>query len=89
MKNQNIKINKNEYLKKSIPSNCIFFKNLTGIGATHIELNIAQRNSIIIEPFVPVIIGKSNDKENILGVYESVTKQAIVQFLSKILNLRK
>ena len=41
----------------NIPSNVILNKTLTGIGATYMEI-IAKRNSIIIEPNVPVISGK-------------------------------
>ena len=40
---------------KTIPSNVIFDKTLTGIGATYMEI-FAKRNSIIIEPNVPVIV---------------------------------
>lgn len=61
---------------EEIPSNVILYKTLTGIGATYSEIK-AQRHSIIIEPNVPVIIGKCNsDKhknDNLLGVYEGVT----------------
>ena len=60
-------------LLEEIPSNVILYKTLTGIGATYSEIK-AQRHSIIIEPNVPVIIGKCNsDKhknDNLLGVYE-------------------
>ena len=44
---------------EEIPSNVILYKTLTGIGATYSEIK-AQRHSIIIEPNVPVIIGKCN-----------------------------
>ena len=43
-----------------IPTNTILYKKLTGLGATYGEIT-AKRNSIIIEPNVPVIIGKCND----------------------------
>ncbi|WP_159635668.1 hypothetical protein [Sphingobacterium composti Ten et al. 2007 non Yoo et al. 2007] len=89
MKTQDIKINKNKFLSKLIPSNCIFFKNLTGIGATHVELNIAQRNSIVIEPFVPVITGKSINNDKILGVYEGITKKDIVKYLQSYNGFKK
>ncbi len=58
-----IEIHKNEWLTDAlrrggyddmIPSNVILNKTLTGIGATRCEL-YAHRNSIIIEPNVPVI----------------------------------
>jgi hypothetical protein len=53
-------LDKGQYLSdvwKAIPSNIILFKTLTGIGATSLEIT-AERNSIIIEPNVPVIQGK-------------------------------
>ncbi|MBV2228458.1 MAG: hypothetical protein KUL85_16500 [Sphingobacterium mizutaii] len=89
MKNQVIKINKNNFLSKPIPSNCILFKNLTGIGATHVELIIAQRNSIVIEPFVPVIIGKSKGNEKILGVWEGITKKDVINYLQQSIGFKK
>jgi hypothetical protein len=70
-----------KYLNTEIPTNTIFLKNLTGIGATHIELNIAKRNSIIIEPNVPVIIGKTEGREDVLGIYEGITKQDVERYL--------
>ena len=58
-----------------IPTNTILRKTLTGIGATYSEIK-ANRNSIIIEPNVPVIIGKSNNpvhsNDNVFGVYEGI-----------------
>lgn len=38
-----------------IPTNTILYKKLTGLGATYGEIT-AKRNSIIIEPNVPVIL---------------------------------
>lgn len=63
-----IEINLNElgrvqYLTEvlpEIPTNTILYKKLTGLGATYGEIT-AKRNSIIIEPNVPVIISKCND----------------------------
>lgn len=67
-----------------IPTNTILYKKLTGLGATYGELK-AKRNSIIIEPNVPVIIGKCNDpkhkSDNLLGVYEGVYTDNIVKYL--------
>ena len=51
MKKRFIIIYKSQFLKDiigSIPSNCILFKTLTGIGATHLEI-ITPRHSVIIE----------------------------------------
>lgn len=42
---------------KDIPANVVLDKTLTGLGATYGEIH-SERNSIIIEPNVPVIIQK-------------------------------
>ena len=60
MMTKELKINKGQWLSDvlpMIPSNVILNKTITGCGATTLEIN-APRNSIIIEPNVPVIIGK-------------------------------
>ncbi|SDM62593.1 hypothetical protein SAMN05421813_11762 [Daejeonella rubra] len=77
-----IKIAKNQYLKDiltEIPSNNIVFKTLTNIGATTLEIS-AERNSIIIEPNVPVIKGKRSP--GILGIYEGITVDQIIDYLN-------
>ena len=88
----NIQINKNkegktQYLTEvlpQIPTNVILYKTLTGLGATYGELK-ANRNSIIIEPNVPVIVGKCKDAkhkdDNLFGVYEGVYTEDIVKYL--------
>ena len=48
---------------KVIPTNTILYKKLTGLGATYGEIK-ANRNSVIIEPNKPVIIGKCNDPKH-------------------------
>lgn len=67
-----------------IPTNTILYKKLTGLGATYGELK-ADRNSIILEPNVPVIKGKCKDpkhkNDNLFGVYENVTVGKIVKYL--------
>lgn len=67
-----------------IPTNTILYKKLTGLGATYGELK-ADRDSIILEPNVPVIKGKCKDpkhaKDNLMGVYENVTVDSIVKYL--------
>ena len=69
---------------KEIPTNVILYKTLTGLGATYSELK-SDRNSIIIEPNVPVITGKckspKHKNDNLLGVYEGVTIDSIVKYL--------
>ncbi|MBQ7311932.1 MAG: hypothetical protein IJW88_10485, partial [Alistipes sp.] len=79
-----ISINKNQWLSdvlKEIPTNTIFNKTLTGCGATTLEIN-AARNSIIIEPNVPVIIGKKVQHPQILAVYEGINKDDIKAYLA-------
>jgi hypothetical protein len=58
-----------QYSQNYIPANCILDKTLPALGATYSEI-IAKRNSIIIEPNIPVIDGKVNDHTYLLGVYE-------------------
>lgn len=65
---------------KYIPSNTILNKTLPGLGATYSEIK-AKRHSIIIEPNIPVILGKTAGKTNLLGVYTGVTEGAILQYL--------
>lgn len=69
-----------------IPTNTILYKTLTGLGATYGELK-ANRNSIIIEPNVPVIVGKCNDpkhkEDNLFGVYEGVYTEDVIKYLEK------
>lgn len=64
-----------------IPSNHIIFKNLTGIGATTMEINDKSRHSIIIEPNVPVIMGKEKKHPEVLGVYRGVNEKHINEYL--------
>ena len=57
---RDINIDKGSWLSEvmeEIPTNTILNKVMTGCGATTLEIN-AARHSIIIEPNVPVIIGK-------------------------------
>lgn len=84
MKKNYLKIEKGQYLKDIIDqlvSNRIYFKILPGIGATTLEIQ-TKRWSIIIEPNVPVIKGKSNRNKNLLGVYESIDTGDVMMYLS-------
>ena len=63
-----------------IPSNCILNKTLTGLGATHSEIH-SKRSSIIIEPNVPVILGKLDDNENLEAVYAKCTPYNLKKYL--------
>lgn len=65
----------------NIPSNAILNKTLTGIGATYMEIK-AHRHSIIIEPNVPVIVGKTKEHPHTLGIYKGgATDAKIVDYL--------
>lgn len=88
MKISYIQFNKeNKYLTEvlpMIPTNTILNKTLTGLGATYGELK-ADRHSIIIEPNVPVIVGKIKDPKhkNSFGVYEGIYSDDVVEYLEK------
>lgn len=80
---ENIKLAKGQHLADvmdKIPSNVILNKVITGCGATTLEINSA-RNSIIIEPNVPVIEGKAAKHKNICPVYEKVTADTVKQYI--------
>lgn len=71
-----------------IPTNTILNKTLTGLGATHSEIH-SKRNSIIIEPNVPVILGKLNENENLEAVYERCTPHTINKYLKMDIPYKK
>lgn len=76
-----INISKGQYLSEIINefvTNTIYFKTLPNIGATRLEL-MSKRNSIVIEPNVPVIKGKK--AKGILSIYEKVGIDEIVNYL--------
>jgi hypothetical protein len=85
-----LEINEDEFLSKvlkdrgydlsAIPTNCVLDKTLPGLGATYSEIE-AKRNSIIIEPNVPVIKGKTEGEKKLLGVFESVSDKKIKEYL--------
>ncbi|MCH5240798.1 MAG: hypothetical protein J1F67_00015 [Muribaculaceae bacterium] len=91
MQTVTIDIHKYEWLSEAlmrhgyggvIPSNIILDKTVTGLGATHCEL-YAHRNSIIIEPNVPVILCKlDNEDLKLEGVYEKVTPMPLSKYLT-------
>jgi hypothetical protein len=74
-RNQNISAN------GYIPTNTILNKTLPGLGATYGELK-AKRHSIIIEPNVPVIIGKTKNNPNYLAVCEGCTVPKIKRYMN-------
>ena len=61
-----------------IPPNTILNKTLTGLGATYSEI-YSKRNSIIIEPNLPVILGKS-EEENVKGICGKITLPNIKKY---------
>ena len=79
-----ITLTKGQYLSdvmKEIPSDCILSKRIPGCGATTLELN-TNRNSIIIVPNVPVIISKCGKHPNLLGVYEGVKENKVLEYIA-------
>ena len=66
---------------KNIPSNVILNKLLPGLGATHMEIN-SKRHSVIIEPNVPVILGKAEKHTNTLAVWDKCTEAKIKKYLN-------
>ena len=71
-----------------IPSNCILNKTLTGLGATHSEIH-SKRSSIIIEPNVPVILGKLDDNETLEAVYAKCTPYNLKKYLQMNIEHKK
>ena len=71
-----------------IPSNCILNKTLTGLGATHGEIH-SKRSSIIIEPNVPVILGKLGDNEDLEAVYAKCTPYNLKKYLQMDIQYKK
>jgi len=81
MKTKIIIISKGQYLSDiltELPANAVILKTATGIGATTLEI-LCDRNSLIIEPNVPVIRGKK--RKGILGIYEGVDVPMIMDYL--------
>lgn len=72
-----------------IETDTILDKTVPGCGATTCEINM-PRHSIIIEPNVPVIIGKekknAGHKYPILGVIQGVIYEDIIKYLNDVPN---
>lgn len=73
--------NLSHIMPDGIPSNTILNKTICGIGATTLEI-LSQRHSIIVEPNVPVIKGKEKKHSTILGVYEGIKKNRIIDYIN-------
>ncbi len=66
-----------------IPTNTIIDKTICGIGATWLAIN-SDCNSIIIEPNIPVIIGKKQEHPHLIAVYgEKITANEIATQISQ------
>lgn len=81
---QSVEIREQDYMSdlypNGLPTNAIIDKTLTAKGATTSELE-AKRNSIIIEPNVPVINGKQAKYKKALGVREGITDADVKAYL--------
>ena len=78
-----IKISKGQKLSEVLPAietNTIINKTICGCGATTLELN-TPRHSVIIEPNLPVILGKKEKHDFLFGVYEGVSQKDIEKYL--------
>ena len=58
-----------------IPSNCLFNKGVTGCGGTHLEI-ISERDSIILVPNINLVLSKTKQHSNLIGVYGDVTEES-------------
>lgn len=67
-----------------IETNTILCKTLTGVGATYSEIK-AKRNSIIIVPNIPVIMGKceKHKEDNLYGVKEGIDTGNVTKYIEK------
>jgi hypothetical protein len=88
MKKTFLYIKKGQYLDDIIPyipTNTICNKRLPGIGCTTLEIKCG-RNSIIVLPYLPVIIGKCLDehgnlRKDIIGIYGDKNIDDISEYL--------
>lgn len=94
MKIKEITIKRGQYLSDvcTIESNTILCKTLTGLGATYSEIK-ADRDSIIIEPNQPAIVGKckatAHKKDNLFGVMQKVATDDVVDYLERTISEKK
>ena len=91
MLTETLNIDKGQWLSNVlplIPANTIFDKTITGCGATTLEIN-AARNSIVIEPNIPVILGKKAEHPFLFAVYEGIAKEDVKAYLRELHELQK
>ncbi len=84
MLERELKIDRGQFLSDiitEIPTNTILNKTITGCGATTLEIN-ASRDSIIIVPNVPVIVGKKAKHDFLFTVHEGISKEDVKAYLA-------
>ena len=64
-----------------LPVNCLFDKGRTGCGGTTIAIE-NKLDTIIAMPYVKVIENKGQQHENLLGIYEGITEEEIIDYLN-------
>ncbi len=68
-----------------IPSNCIIYKTVTGIGATHSEI-VAKRNSIIVLPHISIVTSKQESYAaqgiETFAIHGDVDTKAVYEYLT-------
>ena len=72
-----------ELFPDGVPPKSIIDKTIPAVGATYCEITNTARNSIIIEPNVPVIQGKEQKHPDILGIYKGVKDKKIIDYLGR------
>ncbi|WP_233378375.1 hypothetical protein [Maribellus sp. CM-23] len=63
-----------------LPVNCLFDKGRTGCGGTTIAIK-NKLDTIIAMPYVNVIKNKEEQHDNLLGIYQGVTEDEIIDYL--------
>ncbi|MBN2836875.1 MAG: hypothetical protein JXR48_18110 [Candidatus Delongbacteria bacterium] len=63
-----------------LPVNCLFDKGRTGCGGTTIAIE-NEKDTIIAMPYVSVIKNKEDQHENLLGIFQGVTDEEIIDYL--------
>lgn len=64
-----------------LPENCIFNKNIVGVGGTTVALE-CKHNYVICVPFVSLIQNKVSQHSNVLGVYKDTKVKEIKDYLA-------
>lgn len=64
-----------------LPVNCLFNKGVTGCGGTELALR-DNNDTIIAMPTIALVKNKSDNREDILGVYSEIKEQDIKDYIS-------